>query len=151
MPDEHSEHVPIPDRVEAVGGESPCLLQARDGKAQARRTLHPGLSPWAAPGAIVGLANAAAAAAGASALGPKKAPASELVPLTVQLSVNLFREASRGTLTAAAETIYRGQRSLIVEVKVHDEQQSLVATLVVTQLVPRPAAPLARDAARLAS
>jgi uncharacterized protein (TIGR00369 family) len=151
MSDEHHDRLRIPERTESIDRDGTRLLRVRDGKALAQRNLHPGLSPWSAPGAIITLANVAAAAAGTSALSPTALPASGVVPLTVQLSVNLFREASRGTLTAEAETIYRGRSTLIVDVKIRDEQQSLVATLVVTQLAPRPAAGLAQDARRLAS
>jgi hypothetical protein len=153
MPDEHHDHPRIPERTESIDsdGDGTRFLRVHDGKALAQRTLHPGLSPWSAPGAIITLANVAAAAAGTSALTPTAFPAPGVVPLTVQLSVNLFREASRGTLTAEAEIIYRGRSTLIVDVKVRDEQQSLVATLVVIQLAPRAAAGPAPDAPRLAS
>jgi acyl-coenzyme A thioesterase PaaI-like protein len=151
MPDEHHDRLRIPERTESIDSDGTRLLRVQDGKALAQRTLHPGLSPGAAPGAIITLANAAAAAAGTSALTPVASPASGVVPVTMQLSVNLFREASRGILTAEAETIYRGRSTLIVDVKVRDEQRSLVATLVVTQLAPRSAAGPAPDAPRLAS
>ncbi len=151
MPDEHHDRLRIPERTESIDSDGTRLLRVQDGKALAQRTLHPGLSPGAAPGAIITLANAAASAAGTSALTPTASPASGVVPVTMQLSVNLFREASRGILTAEAETIYRGRSTLIVNVKVRDEQRSLVATLVVTQLAPRAAAGPAQDAPRLAS
>src|SRR5262245_4494984 len=134
-----------PSRIERDGTR---LLRAEGGKALLQRTLDPGLSPWAAPGAIITLGNAAAVAAGTSALDP---PSSEHLPLTTQVSVNLFREASRGTLTAEAATIYRGRSTLVVEVKVRDERQCLVATLVVTQLAPLSASRPPAPAPRLAS
>ena len=144
------------DRSHLTGSDGPTridrdgirLLSAEDGKARLQRTLDAGLSPWAAPGAIITLGNAAAAAAGTSAL---DAPAAEHPPLTTQLSVSLFREASRGILTAEAATIYRGRSTLVVDVKVRDEQQCLVATLVVTQLAPLSASRPAVLAPRLAS
>ena len=60
----------------------------------------------------------------------------ELFPLTIQLSVNLVGNAGQGTLTAEAEIIHRGRTTLVVEVKVRDQQGKLIATLVATQLAP---------------
>jgi len=134
-----------PSRIDRDGTR---LLRAEGGKALLQRTLDPGLSPWAAPGAIITLGSAAAVAASASVLDPLP---SDVPPLTTQVSVNLFREASRGALTAEAATIYRGRSTLVVDVKVRDEQQCLVATLVVTQLAPLSASRPAVLAPRLAS
>ena len=44
----------------------------------------------------------------------------DLFPLTLQLSVNLIRNASRGTLTAEAQIVHRGCTTLVVEVSVFD-------------------------------
>jgi len=57
-------------------------------------------------------------------------------PLTLQLSVNLIRNTSRGTLTAEAQIVHRGRTTLVVEVSVLDEQRRLIAKLVATQLTP---------------
>ncbi len=136
MPTDHSTHV----------------LEAHDGKALARLQVHSDLPPLAASGAVLTLGNAAAFAAGTSALDRTGAAAPERLLMLLQLSVNLFRQAGRGTLTAEAETIYRGRSTLIVDVKVRDDQTRLVAALVVTQLAPSPlAARLDQAAARLSS
>ena len=145
----HADRARIPgwDGPSRIDRDGTRLLSAEGGKALLQRTLDPGLSPSAAPGAIITLGNAAAVAAGTSALDP----ASGHLPLTTQVSVNLFREASRGTLTAEAATIYRGRSTLVVDVKVRDERQCLVATLVVTQLAPLAASRQPAPAPRLAS
>jgi uncharacterized protein (TIGR00369 family) len=62
----------------------------------------------------------------------------ELFPLTIQLSVNLVGNAGQGTLTAEAEIIHRGRTTLVVQVKVKDDREKLIATLVATQLAPTP-------------
>ena len=61
----------------------------------------------------------------------------ESFPLTVQLSVNLIRNTNQGTITAEAHIIHRGRTTMVIEVKVHDEQERLLATVVVTALVPQ--------------
>ncbi|PYM47705.1 MAG: hypothetical protein DME14_14250 [Candidatus Rokuibacteriota bacterium] len=60
----------------------------------------------------------------------------DLFPLTLQLSVNRIRNASRGTLTAEAQIVHRGRTTLVVEVSVFDGQRRLIAKLVATQLAP---------------
>jgi len=62
----------------------------------------------------------------------------DLFPLTLQLSVNLIRNATRGTLTAEAQIVPRGRTTLVVEVSRLDGQRRLIAKLVATQ--PAPAA-----------
>lgn len=59
-----------------------------------------------------------------------------LFPLTLQLSVNLIRNTNRGTLTAEARIVHRGRTTIVVEVKVRDQEGKLIASLVATQLVP---------------
>ena len=60
----------------------------------------------------------------------------ELFPLTVQLSVNLIRNANRGTLTAEARIVHRGRTTLVLDVDVLDDRRRLIAKLVATQLAP---------------
>jgi len=60
----------------------------------------------------------------------------ERFPPTLQLSVNLIRNTSRGTLTAEAQIVHRGPTIRVVEIAVLDEQQRLIAKLVATQLAP---------------
>jgi acyl-coenzyme A thioesterase PaaI-like protein len=98
--------------------------------------------------ALVALGNAAALAAAASVLAPTGEVGPEGLPLTLQLSLDLFRPDSRGPLTADAEITYRGRATLVVDVRVRDAKRRLVAALVTTQLLPRRAD---GAAARLAS
>src|SRR5207302_5242566 len=60
----------------------------------------------------------------------------ELFPLTLQLSVNLIRNADHGTLTAEAKIVHRGRTTLVVDVEVFDAQRRLIAKLAATQLSP---------------
>jgi uncharacterized protein (TIGR00369 family) len=69
-------------------------------------------------------------------------------PLTPQLSVNLIRNANRGTLVAEAEIVHRRRTTLVVDVRVSDEHRRLTATLTATLLAP--AAPVAIASADLA-
>ena len=59
-----------------------------------------------------------------------------MFPLTLQLSVNLIRNTDRGVLTAEAEIVHRGRTTLIVDVRVTDDQGKLVAKLTATLLAP---------------
>lgn len=68
-------------------------------------------------------------------------------PLTLQLSVDLIRNASRETLTAEAQIVHRGRTTLVVEVSVLKERRRLIAKLVATQLAPA-APPATAPAAR---
>ncbi|OLC10018.1 MAG: hypothetical protein AUH26_08105 [Candidatus Rokubacteria bacterium 13_1_40CM_69_96] len=87
-------------------------------------------------GAIVALADEAATAAAMWETNPTGELRPDLFPLTLQLSVNLIRNTSRGTLTAEAQIVHRGRTTLVVEVSVLDEQRRLIAKLVATQLAP---------------
>jgi len=132
--------------------DSTLVLEVGGGRARARLWMPAALPPLAASGAVIAVANAAALAAGTSALQHPDVVAADPLLQPVQLSVNLFRAARPGALTADAETIFHGRSTLIVDVKVRDEHASLVATLVITQLAPRAgAARLDGAPARLAS
>ncbi len=101
-------------------------------------------------GAIVAFADETATAAAMWATNPSAELRPELFPLTLQLSANLLRNTDRGSLTAEAEIVHRGRNTLVVEVKVVDDRQRLIAKLVATQLAPAappataPAAPPGR-------
>jgi uncharacterized protein (TIGR00369 family) len=57
-------------------------------------------------------------------------------PLTLQLSVNLIRNANRGTLVAEAEIVHRGRTTPVVDVRISDEHRRLTARLTATLLAP---------------
>jgi uncharacterized protein (TIGR00369 family) len=50
----------------------------------------------------------------------------------------LLRNTNRGTLTAEALVVHRGRTTIVVEVKVTDAQERLIAALVATLLAPTP-------------
>jgi acyl-coenzyme A thioesterase PaaI-like protein len=115
---------------------SPRVIGAYDGRARAELDLG---GDWPGPadaGALLSLGHAVALAAGASALQAPGDAVSNRLPRMLELTVNLFRDDSRGRLTAEAELTHRGRSTLIVDVQVHDEQKRLVAALVMTQLAP---------------
>jgi uncharacterized protein (TIGR00369 family) len=89
-------------------------------------------------GAIIALADETATAAAMWETNPSGELQPELFPLTLQLSVNLIRNTNRGTLTAEAQVVHRGRTTIVVEVKVTDEQARLLAALVATLLAPTP-------------
>ena len=88
-------------------------------------------------GAIVALADETATAAAMWETNPTADFRPELFPLTLQLSVNLIRNTDRGTLTAEAEVVHRGRTTLVIDVRVSDERQRLIAKLTATLLAPR--------------
>jgi len=88
-------------------------------------------------GAIMTFAEETASAAGMWQFNPTNALKPDLIPLTFQLNFNQVRNASRGKLMADAEIVHRGRTLLVVEVKVHDDDGKLIATMSVTQMAPR--------------
>ncbi len=123
--------------IEAHGTE---FLRAGEGHAVARLAFKPGLTQLTGlfhAGAIIALADETATAAAMWETNPTADLKPERFPLTLQLSVNLIRNTNRGVITAAANIVHRGRTTMVTEVKVHDEQERLLATVVVTALVPQ--------------
>lgn len=89
-------------------------------------------------GAIIALADETATAAAMWETNPTGDFNPEYFPLTLQLSVNLIRNTNRGTLTAEAHVVHRGRTTIVVDVKVSDDQKRLLASLVATLLAPTP-------------
>jgi uncharacterized protein (TIGR00369 family) len=87
-------------------------------------------------GAIVALADETATCAAMWETNPSGELRPELFPLTIQLSVNIVRNAGSGTLTAEAKIVHRGRTTLVVDVEVFDDQRRLIAKLAATQLAP---------------
>ena len=87
-------------------------------------------------GAITALADETATCASMWATNPSGELRPELFPLTLQLSVNLIRNAGSGTLTAEAKIVHRGRTTLVVDVEVFDDHRRLIAKLAATQLAP---------------
>jgi len=115
------------------------FVSAGQGRAVARLDFARELSQLTGlfhAGAIVALADETATAAAMWETNPTAEFRPERFPLTLQLSVNLIRNTDRGTLTAEAEIVHRGRTTLVVDVRVTDDRQRLVAKLTATLLVP---------------
>lgn len=117
------------------------FLSAGEGRAVAELDFKPTLTQPTGlfhAAAIIALADETATAASMWELNPTGEFRPELFPLTLQLSANLIGNTNRGTLRAEARIIHRGRTTLVVEVQVRDEQGTLIAALVATQLAPVP-------------
>lgn len=124
-----------------IGDHGTRFIRAGEGKALAELRFKPGLTQLTGRfhgGAIIAFADETATAAAMWEANPTGELKPELFPLTIQLSANLVGNAGEGTLTAEAEIIHRGHTTLVVEVKVRDDQGKLIATLVATQIAPTP-------------
>ena len=119
------------------------FLTAGQGRAVAQLAFKPALSQLTGlfhAGAIIALADETATAAAMWETNPTGEFTPELFPLTLQLSVNLLRNTNHGTLTAEAQVVHRGRTTIVVDVKVTDDQQRLIAAMVATLLAPTPRA-----------
>ena len=117
------------------------FLSAGEGRARAQLAFKPTLTQLTGlfhAGAIIALADETATAAAMWETNPTAELRPELFPLTLQLSINLIRNTNRGALTAEAEIVHRGRTTLVIDVRVSDDQGRLVAKLTATQLVPTP-------------
>jgi len=125
------------------------FVSVGSGRAVAQLDFKPALAQLTGrfhAGAIVALADETATCASMWETNPSGELRTELFPLTLQLSVNIIRNAGSGTLTAEANIIHRGRTTLVEDVEVFDDQRRLIAKLAATQLVP--AAPPAEARSR---
>ena len=116
-----------------------CFLFAGEGKARSQLAFKPPLTQLTGlfhAGAIIALADETATAAAMWETNPTGEFRPELFPLTLQLSVNLIRNTNKGVLTAEAEIVHRGRTTLVVDVRVIDEKEKLVAKVTATLLAP---------------
>jgi acyl-coenzyme A thioesterase PaaI-like protein len=134
MPGDRVDLTCVLDGLGAAAGGAPRFVEARDGKALARLRLPGPHAPLDRGAAAIIVGKAAAIAAASTALGHAGHVRPDDALRAVELSVSLFRDAAAGVLTAEAETLFRGRSTVVVHVKVRDEQPGLVAALVVTQL-----------------
>ena len=119
------------------------FVTAGEGRARAQLDFKPELTQLTGlfhAGAIIALADETATAAAMWELNPTGDFRPELFPLTLQMSANLIRNTNQGTLVAEAEVVHRGRTTLVVDVRVSDERQRLIAKLVATLLAPVPQA-----------
>lgn len=140
-PEEFAEKINGWARGTMIDNHGTRFLSAGNGRARAQLTFKPTLTQLTGlfhAGAITALADETATAAAMWETNPTGELRPELFPLTVQLSVNLIRNTNRGTLTAEAEIVHRGRTTLVIDVRVTDEQGKLVAKLTATLLAPTP-------------
>lgn len=141
-PREYAEKINAWARGTMIASHGTRFLSAGEGRAVARLAFRPELGQLTGlfhAGAIVALADEAATAAALTTTNPGGDPRPDLFPLTIQLSANLIRNTNRGALTAEAEIVHRGRTTIVVDVRVRDDEGRLIATLAATQLAPRPA------------
>jgi uncharacterized protein (TIGR00369 family) len=144
-PEDLAERLNAWGRDTMIGYHGTRFLTAGKGRAVAQLDFRPELSQLTGlfhAGAIIALADETATAAALGETNPTADFRSETFPLSLQLSVNLIRNTNRGTLTAEAEIVHRGRTTLVIDVRVSDDEQRLVAKLTATLLTPAsPAAP----------
>lgn len=115
------------------------FLSAGEGRARTQLAFKPSLTQLTGlfhAGAIIALADETATAAAMWETNPTGELRPELFPLTLQLSINLMRNTNQGTLTAEAEIVHRGRTTLVIDVRVTDDQEKLIAKLTATLLKP---------------
>ena len=138
-PEEFAQKINAWARGTMIEAHGTRFVSAGQGRARAELDFKPELTQLTGlfhAGAIVAFADETATAAAMWETNPTGELRPDLFPLTLQLSVNLIRNTSRGTLTAEAQIVHRGRTTLVVEVSVFDEQRRLIAKLVATQLTP---------------
>src|SRR5512146_1071187 len=119
------------------------MLHAGEGRARGRVEFKPHLRQLTGlfhAGVIMGLADTTATAAAMWEVNRDGEFRPELFPLSIQVSTNLIRNVDRGALTAEAELVHRGRSTMVVDVRVIDDQSRLIAKATVTLLVPKPTA-----------
>jgi len=126
-----------------IGSHGTRFVSAGHGRAVAHLAFKPDLTQLTGlfhAGAIIALADETATAAAMWETNPTGEFRPELFPLTLQMSANLIRNTDRGTLVAEAEIVHRGRTTLVVDVRVTDDRQRLIAKFVSTLLAPAPGA-----------
>ena len=122
-----------------IGSHGTRFESAGQGRARAYLDFKPELTQLTGlfhAGAIIALADETATAAAMWETNPTGEFRPELFPLTLQMSANLIRNTNQGTLVAEAEIVHRGRTTLVVDVRVSDDRQRLLAKFVATLLAP---------------
>ena len=86
-------------------------------------------------GAILSLADTAATYGSMRVVDPDGNVTAARFPLAVQVSANLVRNVGEGTTTAESRPVHRGRTMIVMETKVHDAADRLLATVTSTHLV----------------
>jgi len=122
-----------------IGSHGTRFETAGQGRARAYLDFKPELTQLTGlfhAGAIIALADETATAAAMWETNPTGEFRPELFPLTLQMSANLIRNTNQGTLVAEAEIVHRGRTTMVVDVRVSDDRQRLLAKFVATLLAP---------------
>jgi 1,4-dihydroxy-2-naphthoyl-CoA hydrolase len=138
-PEEFAQKINEWSRGTMIENHGTRFLSAGEGRACTQLAFKPTLTQLTGlfhAGAIIALADETATAAAMWETNPTAELRPELFPLTLQLSVNLIRNTDRGVLTAEAEIVHRGRTTLVVDVRVADDQGKLVAKFTATLLAP---------------
>ncbi len=86
-------------------------------------------------GALIALADTTATYASLYWLNSARANSKESFPFTIQLSTNFIRNTDRGTVRAEAVPIHHGRTTLVVETRITDTTDRLLAVVTTTHLV----------------
>ncbi len=89
--------------------------------------LHPG--GFAHGGAIAALGDTCAAWATFPALSENE------THTTIEFKANFLRSVQSGTLRAEANAIHKGRRTMVIDVRITDDRERLVAAMIVTQAI----------------
>ena len=89
--------------------------------------LHPG--GYAHGGAIASLGDSVAAWATFPALGEGE------THTTIEFKANFFRSVQSGRLRAEANAMHKGRKTMVLDVRITDDRNRLVAAMVVTQAI----------------
>ncbi len=122
--------------LETVGQR---FIEVNDEHAVAELDFRPGLAQLTGlfhTGALLTLADGTATVACMHALDPTGAAGEDApFPLAIQLSANLIRNTSAGTVTAEARIIHKGRTTMVVETTVRDEDGRTLVIVTSTHLV----------------
>jgi uncharacterized protein (TIGR00369 family) len=86
-------------------------------------------------GALISLADTAATYASLYWAGIQFEQTGQRFPLTIQLSTNLLRNTNRGIVRAEARPVHRGRSTIVVETRLHDDQERLLMVVTTTHLL----------------
>ncbi|HEY7678759.1 MAG TPA: PaaI family thioesterase [Candidatus Methylomirabilis sp.] len=87
-------------------------------------------------GALISLADEAATCLAVAHVMPDGGWDPAKFPLTVQLSANLIRNTNRGTIRAEATPLHMGKTTIVIQIRVTDDADRLLALVTATLIVP---------------
>jgi len=139
-PEQYADQVQQWGRGTALGGLGTKFLSAGEGCARTElefRREHAPLTGRFHVGVIMTLAEETASLAAMWEFNPTSELRPDLIPLTFQINFHQVGNTNRGRLIANAEIVHRGRTILVVQTRVHDDKDKLIAIMTVTQMVPR--------------